>query len=130
MNIAYPFIPKSTSRIEQGQFWAVPLDNGYGCGVVLAKLSNQGKIDTRLFLAGLLDWSGTDEPTLSSIENAVVIERGFAHIKSITETGGKIIDSGYVVCNFSKEVEDTDSISTWGYHFISKLAAKNAEATK
>lgn len=131
MSIEYPFKPKSTSRLEQGQFWAVPLEgNGFGCGVVLAMVSNQRKTDTRLFLAGLLNWSSNSKPTLSQIQRAAVIERGFAHIKSITETGGEVIGSGYEVLDTPKQIENTDSISTWGYNFISTLASKHATVNK
>jgi len=123
--------PKSTDSIDQGQYWAVPLENGgFGCGVVLAKVSNQGKTDTRLFLAGLLNWFGDSQPTLNQIQRAPVIETGVAHIKSITETGGEIIGSGYEVLSTPKEVENTDSISTWGYNFISKLAGKHATVNR
>ena len=66
------------------------LENGdYGCGVVLAKISRQGKIDTRSFLAGLTDWLGNSLSKLKNINSATVIDQGYAHIKSVTETGCK-----------------------------------------
>ncbi|MEP5837470.1 MAG: Imm26 family immunity protein [Marinobacter sp.] len=131
MSIDYPYIPKSTSHIEQGQYWAVPLEGGgYGCGVVLAKISNQGKTDTRLFLAGVLNWFGESHPTIESISNSSVIEHGAAHIKSVTETGGQIIGSGFEVSSVTPVVENNDSISTWGYNFITKLAGKYATVNK
>jgi hypothetical protein len=131
MSIEFPLKPKSTSHIEQGQFWAVPFENGgFACGVVLAKVSNQGKTDTRIFLAGLLDWFGNSQPTIKEIECAQVVETGFAHIKSITEGGGEIIGAGYQVLSTPREIENTDSFSTWGYNFISKLASKHATVNK
>ncbi len=131
MKTKFPLKPKSTSRIEQGQFWTVPLENGgFGCGVVLAKVTNQGKLDTRMFLAGLLNWFDDAQPTLHKIQGAPVIETGFAHIKSITETGGEIIGSGYVVLNTPREIQGTDATSTWGYNFISNLAGKHATINK
>jgi len=96
------------------------------CGVVLAKVSNQGKTDTRLFLAGLLNWFGVSPPTPAQIQSVSVIETGFAHIKSITLTGGEIIGAGYVASNTAKIIENMDSINIWGYNFISKLASKHA----
>lgn len=131
MNIEYPLKPKSTSYLKQGQFWAVPLkQGGFGCGVVLAKLLRKGKIDTRLFFVGLLDWFGEEQPTINHIKGANIIETGAAHIKTITETGGAIIGSGYNVVGIEKEIENSDSIHTWGYNVITKLAGKYATVNK
>ena len=131
MSIEYPLKPKSTSYLEQGQFWAVPLEQGgFGCGVVLAKLLRQGKTDTRLFFVGLLDWFGEAPPTLSQIKGANIIETGAAHIKSITETGSVIIGSGYNVVGIAREIEKSDFISTWGYNVITKLAERYVTVNK
>jgi immunity protein 26 of polymorphic toxin system len=131
MGIEYPFTPRSTSHLQQGQFWAVPLEGGgYGCGFVLARRLNQGKTDTCLFLAGLLGWFGESPPTFENIKNATVLEKGFAHIKAISETGGEIIGAGYEVLDVPKEIKHSDSICTWGYKVISKLAGKYAAVNK
>ena len=88
----YPFRPKSTSYIEQGQFWAVQIgDNKFSAGVVLALKSSNGKTDSRSFLAGLLDWTGSAPPTKEDLIASSVLHKGFAHIKTITETGGEIL---------------------------------------
>lgn len=121
----YPFKPKSTSHIEQGHFWAVPIGDGnYSCGVVLALVSNENKRDPRMFLAGLLDWAGNSLPQSNQLEGCAVLDKGFAHIKTITETGGEIL--GQVVREFGypKIIETTDTISTWGYNFVTKKAVK------
>jgi len=131
VSIEYPYQPKSTSYIEQGQYWSLPLDGGgFGCGVVIAKVANHGNIDSREFLAGLLDWFGESEPTIGQIENTSILEKGYAHIKTITETGGLILGPGVNVLNMPEIVESSDSISTWGYNFICALANKYSTVNK
>ena len=62
----YPFAPKSSSYLEAGQFWAIPLTDGrFGCGRVLDVPREPDPnilVGRRAFLAGLMDWVGTAEP--------------------------------------------------------------------
>jgi len=92
-SIAYPFIPKSTKTLVPGQFWAVPLPDGrFACGrVITLRPKEDGKVDLRQFLAGLLDWVGTQPPTSESIAGRRTLEQGGAHIKTILATGGSIL---------------------------------------
>jgi hypothetical protein len=121
----YPFRPKSTSYIEQGQFWAVPFgDNKFSAGVVLALKSSNGKTDSRAFLAGLFDWTGNAPPTKEDLIACSVLHKGFAHIKTITETGGEILGKVDSSWSIPESVEYTDSILTWGYNSIVKKACK------
>ena len=125
MNRAYPFVPKSTSFLEQGQFWALPLNDGcFSSGVVLSLVCSNGKIETRSFLAGLLGWHGHAPPATSDLLNCKVLAYGYAHIKTITETGGSIL--GVAESNFClPEVQEyADSIVTWGYHSIVRKAER------
>lgn len=92
---AYPFTPKSTSYLLAGQFWAVPMRDGrFACGRVL-QVTGDGhpwaSTSTRTFLAGLLDWSGDEQPTAESIAGASLLLQGKAHIKAITTTGGVVL---------------------------------------
>ena len=88
----YPFRPKSTKHLIPGQFWAIPVqDRGFACGRVIALSHRNGKQDTRLFLAGLLDWSGGSLPDSVSIAGSKTIAQGQAHIKTILESGGTIL---------------------------------------
>ncbi len=91
--IRYPLVPKSTSSLRPGQFWAIPLDGGgFGCGRVLSlMIDDQGRLSRRLFVAGLMEWIGSEQPTPVSLAGARVIEPGFAHLRTITETGGQIL---------------------------------------
>jgi len=119
----YPFTPKSTSYLEPGQFWAVPLSNGnYGCGVVLAKLISSGKIESRLFLGALIDWCGTEEPTPENIIGSSFLKTGAVHIKAIHTTGGNIIGKTEFSNLPQSPEEYTDSIVTMGYGVIEKMA--------
>jgi hypothetical protein len=115
----YPFRPKSTAHLKAGQYWSFRLrDSGFVCGVVIALRRKVGAIDQRIFLAGLLDWVGSAPPTAREIEGIRVRERGFAHIKAITENGGEILGEVSPSWGYPSEIEPTDSISTWGFGVI------------
>jgi hypothetical protein len=91
----YPFVPKSNAYLRAGQFWAVPLSDGRSaCGRVLDVPLLEDPhvpVNSRMFLAGLLDWVGPRPPTDESIGGARLIAQGFAHIKAILTTGGEIL---------------------------------------
>ncbi len=92
----YPFVPRSTSFLRAGQFWAIPLASGrFACGRVLA-VPEPGTDDLlppgrRMFMAALMDWSSSEAPTEDAIAGAGVIANGMAHIKTIHATGGEIL---------------------------------------
>ncbi len=96
-SIAYPFEPKSITYLRAGQFWAVPLSDGrFGCGRVLhvPGPSEPGPslyLNTRIFLAGLMDWSGADPPTAPAITGYKLLEQGRVHVAAITHAGSKIL---------------------------------------
>ena len=84
----YPFKPKSTVHMENGQFWPIRLSDGeWACGMVLSI----NKESRREFVAGLVDWRGAEEPSASDIEGRKIIEQGVGHIKMISEGYGRII---------------------------------------
>jgi hypothetical protein len=121
----YPFEPKSTTHLEPGQFWAIPLSNGsYACGVVLAKLISSGKIESRSFLAALIDWNGKDKPSSEDIKNKEIIKKGSAHIKAIQLTGGEIVGKAEFNNLPESPKEYTDDIVTMGYGVLEKVAEK------
>jgi Immunity protein 26 len=91
----YPFVPKSNASLRAGQFWAVPLSDGrFACGRVL-DVPRGGDLhvpaNSRMLLAGLLDWVDQQPPTTESIAGAQLIDQGFAHIKAILTTGGEVL---------------------------------------
>ena len=94
---AYPFVPKSNRWLEAGQFWAIPLSNGrFACGRVLdvPRVNDlHVPVNSRMFLAGLVEWSGTEPPSGDRIAGSGLVEQGFAHIKAILTTGGEILGS-------------------------------------
>jgi hypothetical protein len=91
----YPFVPKSNAYLRAGQFWAVPLSDGrFACARVLDVARTPDlhvPANSRMFLAGLLDWVSPQPPTTESIAGARPIEQGFAHIKAILTTGGEVL---------------------------------------
>ncbi len=112
--------------MKAGQFWGVPVgQRGFACGVVLSIEKKQnGKRDSRRFLAGLLDWAGPEQPTAAKILGHRVIEYGYAHLKTITENGGALIGEVEPWWPWPPELENLDNTSTWGYRVISILAQK------
>jgi hypothetical protein len=89
---SYPLRPKSTSSLEPGHFWAVPLGGGYfGCGRVLQLGGSQIGTKRSAFFGGLQDWIGDAPPTPESIAGSGIARFGVMHLKSITEIGGEIL---------------------------------------
>lgn len=88
----YPFTPKSTAYMKAGQFWPIPLSNGrFACGRVLQIAREHGQSSTKMFLAGLMDWSGSEEPVSNDLEGIRILRSGSAHIKTITHIGAEIV---------------------------------------
>ena len=48
-------------------------------------------LNTWIFLAGLMDWSGNDPPTAQAIAGHKLLEQGRAHVAAITDTGSTIL---------------------------------------
>jgi len=88
----YPFVPKSTSKLKPGQFWAVPLRHGkFACGRVLQVGFKGNPSKTRSFFGCLLDWIGTCPPSENAIAGSLPFRFGVMHVKAITETGGEVL---------------------------------------
>lgn len=145
----FPFVPKSSHKLEPGDFWSIPLErDGFGCGRVL-ELMPEGMPGARVgFLGALLDWRGEVPPFAASIAGARALEQGVMHILGITETGGSVLgnrplsldalepwvfSNGNVVQRGFTPVrpwrrEDAQalpSLSWWGYDVIQILANKH-----
>jgi hypothetical protein len=88
----FPYVPKSSKSLEMGDFWSIPLDDGYfACGRVLGRWPVGWKASLRGFFAGLLDWVSDAPPTAATIAGATTLIQGGAHIKTILATGGAIL---------------------------------------
>lgn len=89
---AYPFRPSSNRSVRSGQFWALPLREGwFGCGRVLDLPEGSFPGQRTMFLAGLIDWFGLEPPSAESIAGAPLLAVGSTHIKCVQETGGMIL---------------------------------------
>ena len=89
---AYPVVPKSALSLQPGEFWGLPLSNGtYGCGRVIDVPQSRAPGPSMLFLAGVLDWHSNLMPTEESIAAAACLEQGQAHVKVITQNGGRVL---------------------------------------
>jgi len=95
--VRYPFEPRSSARLLAGQFWAVPLSDGqYACGRVLhvprkADPEPSLYLNTRIFLAGLMDWSGSGPPDSQAIAGCGILAQGSMHVAAISDTASVIL---------------------------------------
>ena len=122
-----PFRPKSSARLERGHFWAIPLPNGtFGAGCVVGSAFHEGRPRTREFIAGVVAWNGTVQPTSEALFGREVIAHGFAHIKAITESGGVVLGSARLQFRALPNAAEVLSFSTWGYGVPRVLATKYA----
>ncbi|EMO86935.1 immunity 26/phosphotriesterase HocA family protein [Leptospira noguchii] len=81
--VKYPFVPKSNRFLIPGQFWAIPLYNGkFACGRVI----EVHPFETKMFLAGLMNWIGEVVPKENDLAGKQTIKQGQVHIKTIYET--------------------------------------------
>jgi hypothetical protein len=88
----YPFIPKSNTHLEPGQFWTIPLSDGrFACGRVLRVDRDREYGGRTAFVAGLLDWVGTEAPTSEGIAGAPLLDVGHARIELVAHGGGAIV---------------------------------------
>lgn len=123
----YPFTPKSTKRLERGQYWSLPLSDGtYGAGCVIGQQLTHGKSSTRGFLAGVIAWHGSEPPTAETLFGREVFKYAFAHIKAITESGGQVQGKAKLKFRDLPESAECLSISTWGYNVPVLLAHQYA----
>jgi hypothetical protein len=148
----YPFVPKSTAYLQPGSFWSIPLENGlFACGRVIQMSEREdGRLDSRCFLAGLLDWVGEQPPSSETIAGCKTIDQGAVHVKTIYENQGQVLghrplemdgiepwvfrsqaarhgcylQRGYVYLRPAtmEELERYPVFSTWGYRVIKILA--------
>ncbi|WP_036193773.1 Imm26 family immunity protein [Marinobacter daepoensis] len=87
----YPITPKKPSEIREGDFYYIPLSNGwFACGRLLEIEKKSGR-KTKSILVGLHDWTGRAKPTAEDIHNCPIIEQGVMHINSIGHVGGEVI---------------------------------------
>ena len=122
---SFPLTPRSTAKIEPGDFWAVPLRRGgwFASGRVLQLL------DSRVLLVvGLLDWCEPLPPTAETIAGASVLAAGAAHIKTIELTGGALLghrdlaQDGGLPRLVAALPEVLDDPPVWGYLSIEDKA--------
>ena len=87
----YPHIPMKASVIKEGEFYYIPLSNGYfACGLLLEVEKKSGR-KTMTILVGLHDWTGQELQTKEDIYNFPIIEQGVMQINLIAHVGGEVI---------------------------------------
>jgi hypothetical protein len=128
--ISYPFVPKSTAYLKPGHFWSIPLDNGrFACGRVLALHYTACKRDTRVFMAGLLDWWGEKPPSSEMIAGRRTVAHGSVHIKTIGENRGEVLGFRPLEAD-GIEPRPFACYSSWGFGVIKLLAEKRFGALR
>ena len=133
---AYPFEPKSIARLQAGQFWAVPLPDGrHACGRVLHVPSTADSLylNSRVFLAGLMDWSGSEPPTSEAIAGRGIIAQGRMHVAAIRDTSSRIIGQRGLELDAItglREVSHRGGGAVWLYEGGLRLRPATAEETR
>jgi hypothetical protein len=114
----YPFVPGSTTRLHRGQFWPILLPSGqYGAACVVGEMVNDGVKNSRLFIAGVLQWIGDSPPGAEQLSQIKLYRYGFLHIKSIKESGLPILGEANIDFADAPHVAASLELSTWGYRF-------------
>jgi hypothetical protein len=154
---AYPFVPRSNAHLLPGQIWGIPLRDGRSaCGVVVAvptvREAPHRAINSRTFVAGLLDWVGDELPTPDAVDKSPLLNWRFGHVKMVGENGGALLgqrspvpdrdgalsgvshrmggavglyrDGRMVRVATADEARDLPVIGTWGLTFILAVAER------
>jgi hypothetical protein len=128
--VNFPFEPKSTTYLRQGQYWCFQLSNGrFACGAVLARTTLDGKLHRTMFLGGLLNWTGSSLPTPIEMKSVGMLQSGFMHVKAIQHNGREVLGELDEAFESLPEVEYTgltvDGPSLWGVAYVRALAEHN-----
>lgn len=115
----FPLVPKTTTGIEPGDFWAIPLRRGgwFACGRVL--WLGPGRVTLTV---GLLDWCEPGEPTAASIADSPILTYGQVHLKCVLLTGGALLghhpldgDTGWTDLQQRPDFRRGMGEPIWGY---------------
>lgn len=87
---------------------------------------HQERSSTRSFIAGVLAWVGTSPPTAEALRGARIEKYGFAHIKSITSTGGEILGVAPISFGAAPEAAGDFSLEGWGFNVARVVAQRLA----
>jgi hypothetical protein len=138
-----------------GQYWSVSRDDErFGVGVVLGvptpETAPHHATNTRIFAAGLLTLVLEQPATASDLDDACLVDWGYAHVRSINLTsdhglegladytfnevlkvshrgGGTVglyVNGLYTRVATHDEARDLDVLGTWGLTFIQRLASQ------
>jgi hypothetical protein len=127
----YPFVPKSNQRLRPGQYWAIPLQDGrFACGRVMA-VPAFGAQDRVGFVAGLLDWIGSQPPTGEAIAGKPVLAQAKTRFEAIAKTGGSVLGVRALDLDGLVAIDPHDmSVGAvhhvWGWHAIVDKAERLA----
>ncbi len=126
-DVEFSFVPKSTVRLERGHFWAIPLrDQRFGAGCVVGRMLDGRKPASRVFIAGVVAWHGASPPRSQDLFDREVVACAFAHIKTITVSGGVILGKAQLQFRDLPSEAQALAMSTWGYSVATLLAQKYA----
>jgi len=123
--LKYPYIPKSNKFLEVGEYWPIKLENQlFAYGVVL-KVPDYNDA-RKMFLAGLINWIGTTNPSEENFDNKPVHIKEYAdaHIKTIMSKGEKLIGKLQIDPNELNRIQNEYIKNTWGYNYINLRAEK------
>ncbi len=140
MDTTYPFVPKTNSKLRPGHFWPIQLSDGkFGCGIVLSVPAEKGPNKTKIFYAGLLNWTGDSKPTSASLSltHLKILDSGVAGIMTIL-TQGEAIEGHIDLLPNNLEIDvtvssqhySTNSMALKGFEIVRKATGEDYATLK
>ena len=93
----FPFSPRTSGQLEQGDIIAVPCEGGRWAGLQVVELKREGAGSRSTLIVGSLPWSGAEPPTARDVEGLPVTEQGLTRIELFTEGGLQVVANSAVV---------------------------------
>jgi hypothetical protein len=129
-NRQFPFSPKTSRDLEQGDIIAVPCEGGRWACLQVVELKREGVGARSTFMVGPLPWSGAEPPTERDVTGLAVTEQGLTRIELFTGGGLQVVaNSPLVPTAFASNYRDFE-VGTkhlvWGW----KAAIRKATAAE
>lgn len=129
----FPFSPRTSGQLEQGDIIAVPCEGGRWACLQVVELKREGVGARSTLIVGPLPWSGAEPPTARDVESLPVTEQGLTRIELFTEGGLQVVaNSPGVPTAFASNYRDF-AVGTrhhvWGWKTAIRKAIAAADAT-
>jgi hypothetical protein len=116
--------------LEIGDFWIVRLPSGRLGAMQVRDLKRSGPGARTTFVAGVIDWSGSDPPATSDLRGRRVVAQGLTRIEAFTESGAMVLGNApdtvaeEGLTSSFRDFNVGDQTEAWGW----KLLARRVES--